>query len=40
MKTNTSQYWNPNLIPQCGWIPNINDRRQTRSYYFKEIVSM
>lgn len=40
MKTNTSQCWNPNLIPQCGWIPNINDRRQTRSYYFKEMVSM
>lgn len=40
MKTNSSQHWNPNLIPQCRWIPNINNERETKSYYFKEMVSM
>ena len=40
MKTNTSQEWNPNLIPQGATIPNINNMRNTESFYFKEIVSM
>lgn len=32
--------WNPNLNPQGGWIPNINDKRKIKEYYFKEMVSI
>lgn len=36
---NRETEWNPRLIPQCGFIPDINHKREQIDYYFKEIVS-